>query len=55
MSVVIACAVYLPSAQCFALVPGVTSLGRSGHEDAAVVDYDEQRQAVTAVAQRSYR
>ncbi len=55
MSVVIASAVYLPNAQCFALVPGVTSLARSGHEDAAVVDYDAERQAVTVVAQRSYR
>ena len=50
MSVVLAAAVYLPAAQCFALVPLLSSLRRSGREAAATIDYDSERDSVTITA-----
>ena len=47
MSVVLAAALYLPAAQCFALVPLLSSVRRSGRESAATLDYDAQRESVT--------
>ena len=55
MSVVLAYAAYLPSAQCFALLPLVGGFRRTGSASGAVLDYDLERQAVTLVAQRPYR
>lgn len=55
MSVVLAHAAYLPSAQCFAMLPLVGAFRRTGSGAGAVLDYDLARQAVTVVAQRSYR
>lgn len=50
MSVVLAAALYLPAAQCFALVPLLSSLRRSGAETAATLDYDAQRESVTVTS-----
>jgi hypothetical protein len=55
MSVVLACATYLPSAQCFALLPLAGAFSRTGSVAGATLDYDLDRQAVTVVASRSYR
>jgi hypothetical protein len=55
MSVVLAYAAYLPTAQCFALLPLVAGFCRTGSSSGAVLDYDMDRQAVTVVTQRSYR
>lgn len=52
---VLAHAAYLPSAQCFALLPLVGGFRRTGSASGAVLDYDLERQAVTLVAQRPYR
>ena len=50
MSVVLAAAVYLPAARCFALVPLISSVRRSGRPEAAVLDYDAERESVTVTA-----
>jgi len=55
MSVVLAYAAYLPTAQCFALLPLVGGFFRTGSGSGAVLDYDLEREAVTAVVQRNYR
>ncbi len=55
MTVVLAHAAYLPSAQCFALLPLVGGFRRTGSASGAVLDYDLERQAVTLVAQMPYR
>ena len=55
MTVVLAHAAYLPSAQCFALLPLVGGLRRTGSAAGAALDYDEERQAVVLVAQLPYR
>jgi histone-lysine N-methyltransferase SETD3 len=54
MSVVLAHAAYLPSAQCFALLPLVGGVPRTGSAGGATLDYDAARQAVTLVAARPY-
>lgn len=54
MSVVLAHASYLPSAQCFALLPLVGGVTRTGSVSGAVLDYDLDRQSVTLVAQQNY-
>ena len=54
MSVILAHGSYLPTAQCFALLPIVGALRRTGSAGGAVLDYDFDRQAVTLVASRPY-
>ena len=54
MSVILAAAAYLPSAQCFALLPLVGSMRRTGSAGGAVLDYDFDRQSVTLVTSRPY-
>lgn len=54
MSVVLAYATYLPSAQCFALLPLAGGFTRTGSTGGAVLDYDLDKEAVTVVAQRAY-
>ncbi|KAG7675298.1 hypothetical protein Ndes2526B_g08170 [Nannochloris sp. 'desiccata'] len=54
MSVILATAAYLPSAQCFALLPLVGSIRRTGSAGGAVLDYDFDRQSVTLVTSRPY-
>lgn len=54
MSVILSAAAYLPTAQCFALLPLVGSLRRTGSAGGAVLDYDFDRQSVTLVASRPY-
>ena len=55
MSVVLAAAVYLPAASCFALVPLISSVRRSGRSEAAALDYDADRESVTVTAGADYR
>lgn len=55
MSVVLSHAVYLPSAQCFALVPLIDGLRRSGDSAEAELDYDFERKSVTVTASRAYK
>jgi len=54
MSVILSAAAYLPSAQCFALLPLVGSIRRTGSAGGAVLDYDFDRQSVTLVTSRPY-
>ena len=53
-AVILARSVYLPSAQCFALVPDVVDVERSS-KGACMVDFDLDQGAVTVVAKRSYK
>ncbi|KAL4859859.1 Nucleolar GTP-binding protein 1 [Chlorella vulgaris] len=53
MSVVLMHAAYLPSAQCFAMLPLVGGFCRTGSSSGALLDYDLERGAVTVVAQRT--
>lgn len=39
-AVVLAHSIYLPSAQCFALVPCASFMGRTGNDNGCEVDYD---------------
>lgn len=39
-TVVLACSIYLPSAQCFALLPYVSFMQRTGNDNGCTVDYD---------------
>ena len=52
---VLAHAHYLTSAQCFALLPLLPLLQRSTDPDAALLDYDLDRNIVVVTSQRSYR
>ncbi|KAF6255082.1 rubisco small subunit N-methyltransferase [Scenedesmus sp. NREL 46B-D3] len=53
--VVLACSTYLPSAECFALVPVAGCLARTGNDNGCSLDYDAQRQAVVVTSTRPYR
>lgn len=53
--VVLGTAVYLPAAGCFALVPGATSIGRTGNDNGCVLDYDDAAGTVSITATRPYR
>ena len=55
MSLIFAHAAWLPSAQCFALLPLATLLPRTGREDAAQLDFDLDKQAVRLLCQQEYR
>jgi hypothetical protein len=52
-AVIVAHAVYLPSAQCFALLPYVSFMGRTGNDNGCEVDYDEGAN-VLSVLLRNY-
>lgn len=54
-SVVLAHAVYLPSANCFALLPVASLLGRTGAESGCALDYDPERQAAVVTTPRMLR
>eukprot|EP00887_Chlorella_sp_A99_P004667 scaffold4.g4667.t1 len=49
-SVVLAQAAFLPTAQCFALLPLVGGLARTGSAGGAILDYDEEKQAAVLTA-----
>eukprot|EP00882_Tetradesmus_deserticola_P007360 GHRQ01007754.1.p1 GENE.GHRQ01007754.1~~GHRQ01007754.1.p1 ORF type:complete len:476 (+),score=189.66 GHRQ01007754.1:146-1573(+) len=53
--VVLACSTFLPSAECFALVPVASCLARTGNDNGCSLDYDAQRQAVVVTSTRPYR
>lgn len=55
VAVVIAHAVYLPSVQCFALLPVASTLQRTGSDTGAALDYDMDKGCVTLTAQRTIR
>lgn len=54
-SVVLAHAAYLPSAECFALLPLAGQLGRTGNDNGCDLDYDAGSGAVVVKAARPYR
>ena len=54
MSVVLAQAAYLPAAQCFALLPLVGGIARTGSAAGALLDYDFDRQAAVLISTRPY-
>lgn len=51
VAAVLASAVYLPSAECLALVPGVSTLRRTGTSAGCLVDYDLESGQVVLTAQ----
>jgi len=55
VAVVIAHAVYLPSVQCFSLLPVASTLQRTGADTGAALDYDIDNACVTLTAQRTIR
>ena len=55
VAVVVAHAAYLPSVECFALLPIASTLARTGAETGAALDYDIDNACVTLTAQRSVR
>lgn len=54
MMTVLAKATYLPAAQCFALLPIISSLRRTGSASGATLDYDFDRETVVLKASRKY-
>ncbi len=55
VAVVIAHAAYLPSVQCFALLPIASTLQRTGADTGAALDYDIDNGCVSLTAQRTIR
>lgn len=53
--VVLAHACFLPSAECFALLPLASLMSRTGNENGCDLDYDADRKAVVVAATRPYR
>jgi histone-lysine N-methyltransferase SETD3 len=53
--VVLGHAQYLPSASCFALLPMVSLISRTGNENGCDLDYDADRKSVLLSATRPYR
>lgn len=54
-SVVVAHSLYLPSAECFALLPLASLMGRTGNSNGCTLDYDQEKKAVVVTATRPYR
>jgi protein-histidine N-methyltransferase len=54
MSVILATASYLPSAQCFAMLPILGALPRTGSSGGALLDYDLDKGAAVLTATRPY-
>lgn len=54
MSVVLAMAAYLPTAQCFALLPLIGLMKRTGSSGGATLDYDPKKGSVVLKASRPY-
>lgn len=54
-SVVIGHATYLPSAECFSLLPLVSIMGRTGEDSGARLDFNAEQGAVVLTASRPYR
>lgn len=55
MTVVLAYAVYLPSAECFALLAVVGNISRTGSAAGALIDYDVEAEAVVVTATEPYK
>jgi histone-lysine N-methyltransferase SETD3 len=53
--VVLACTSYLPSAECFALVPVACSMGHTGNDNGCVLDFDADSGTVKVTTTRPYR
>lgn len=54
-SVVLGHSTYLPSAECFALVPLIATMGRTGGDNGCNLDYDASTSSVVLTAGRPYR
>ncbi|GIL70833.1 hypothetical protein Vretimale_3919 [Volvox reticuliferus] len=54
-SVVVAHARFLPSANCFALLPLASSMGRTGNSNGCDLDFDGQTNTVVVTAARPFR
>ncbi|GMH33200.1 hypothetical protein BSKO_01034 [Bryopsis sp. KO-2023] len=54
-SVIMSAAIYLPSAKCFALLPSLFGMKRTGFENGAAVDYDLESGLVQLIAQEPFR
>jgi hypothetical protein len=54
-SVVLAHAAYLPSAECFALLPLAGQLGRTGNDNGTDLDFDAATGSVVLKSARPYR
>ncbi len=55
VAVVVAHAAYLPSVDCFALLPVASTMARTGADTGAALDYDIDNACVTLTAQRTIR
>jgi histone-lysine N-methyltransferase SETD3 len=53
--VVLACTTYLPSAECFALLPVAASMGLTGNDNGCSLDYDADSGTVKVITTRPYR
>lgn len=53
--VVVACSVYLPSAELFALIPVISLISRTGNNNGCDIDYDAEQQAVVVTTKRPFR
>eukprot|EP00798_Chlamydomonas_sp_ICE-L_P020004 gene20004-26717_t len=54
-AVIMAHAIYLPSASCFALLPVASLMARTGNENGCNLDYDTETQSVVITSPRTYR
>ncbi|GLC74385.1 hypothetical protein PLESTF_001507400 [Pleodorina starrii] len=54
-SVVVSHSLFLPSANCFALLPLASAMGRTGNGNGCDLDFDPQLNAVVVTAGRPYR
>ena len=55
VATVVASAVYLPSASCFAIVPLASTLPRTGQETGALLDYDASTGGIVVTSSQSIR
>lgn len=53
--VVLACTSYLPSAECFALVPVACGMAHTGNDNGCNLDYDAESGTVKLTTTRPYR
>lgn len=48
-------AIFLPTANCFALLPPLIGMGRSGEESSCSVDYEPEEDVVFLTTQKDYK
>ena len=54
-SAILSHAIYLPSAEIFALLPVASLIGRTGNSNGCEIDYDVESKCVVVTAGRPYR